>query len=139
MIRRPPRSTRTDPLFPYTTLFRSDRTFEDRLLARPDPVLHLRPDAAADGAEGANGLLEFDLALFLIGGPLRGLDDHAAVEPVERGDADGGDAGALQEIAPRHPSASRRVDRKRVVEGTSGSVGLDPGGRRIIKKNKKTY
>src|SRR3546814_1013599 len=23
MIRRPPRSTRTDPLFPYTTLFRS--------------------------------------------------------------------------------------------------------------------
>src|SRR3546814_19407722 len=24
MIRRPPRSTRTDPLFPYTTLFRSD-------------------------------------------------------------------------------------------------------------------
>src|SRR3546814_3800211 len=38
MIRRPPRSTRTDTLFPYTTLFRSNygnvittRTFEDRL------------------------------------------------------------------------------------------------------------
>src|SRR3546814_8225759 len=26
MIRRPPRSTRTDTLFPYTTLFRSHRT-----------------------------------------------------------------------------------------------------------------
>src|SRR3546814_5404932 len=26
MIRRPPRSTRTDTLFPYTTLFRSDIT-----------------------------------------------------------------------------------------------------------------
>src|SRR3546814_10054719 len=26
MIRRPPRSTRTDTLFPYTTLFRSDMT-----------------------------------------------------------------------------------------------------------------
>src|SRR3546814_10068792 len=25
MLRRPPRSTRTDPLFPYTTLFRSQR------------------------------------------------------------------------------------------------------------------
>src|SRR3546814_18901136 len=25
MIRRPPRATRTDPLFPYTTLFRSDK------------------------------------------------------------------------------------------------------------------
>src|SRR3546814_15041512 len=30
MIRRPPRSTRTDTLFPYTTLFRSpDRTAEE--------------------------------------------------------------------------------------------------------------
>src|SRR3546814_20280721 len=27
MIRRPPRSTRTDTLFPYTTLFRSTRDF----------------------------------------------------------------------------------------------------------------
>src|SRR3546814_8465197 len=27
MIRRPPRSTRTDTLFPYTTLFRSSRFF----------------------------------------------------------------------------------------------------------------
>src|SRR3546814_8093166 len=33
MIRRPPRSTRTDTLFPYTTLFRSDR---DIPRARPD-------------------------------------------------------------------------------------------------------
>src|SRR3546814_4751223 len=32
MIRRPPRSTRTDTLFPYTTLFRSDRIgTEDQL------------------------------------------------------------------------------------------------------------
>src|SRR3546814_5618323 len=27
MIRRPPRSTRTDTLFPYTTLFRSEQSF----------------------------------------------------------------------------------------------------------------
>src|SRR3546814_8583118 len=32
MIRRPPRSTRTDTLFPYTTLFRSGR---DRLPRQP--------------------------------------------------------------------------------------------------------
>src|SRR3546814_5406351 len=32
MIRRPPRSTRTDTLFPYTTLFRSN-THEARLMA----------------------------------------------------------------------------------------------------------
>src|SRR3546814_13903720 len=30
MIRRPPRSTRTDTLFPYTTLFRSDSQIEDQ-------------------------------------------------------------------------------------------------------------
>src|SRR3546814_2102172 len=28
MIRRPPRSTRTDTLFPYTTLFRSSAAFQ---------------------------------------------------------------------------------------------------------------
>src|SRR3546814_20905665 len=28
MIRRPPRSTRTDTLFPYTTLFRSSRAYD---------------------------------------------------------------------------------------------------------------
>src|SRR3546814_2732121 len=34
MIRRPPRSTRTDTLFPYTTLFRSVAVFPlDRLLS----------------------------------------------------------------------------------------------------------
>src|SRR3546814_16364659 len=31
MIRRPPRSTRTDTLFPYTTLFRSDNAQDARL------------------------------------------------------------------------------------------------------------
>src|SRR3546814_10159050 len=36
MIRRPPRSTRTDTLFPYTTLFRSlHRTLGDRI--HPEP------------------------------------------------------------------------------------------------------
>src|SRR3546814_20300418 len=33
MIRRPPRSTRTDTLFPYTTLFRSMRLLPDADLA----------------------------------------------------------------------------------------------------------
>src|SRR3546814_12363405 len=30
MIRRPPRSTRTDTLFPYTTLFRSVQLIDDK-------------------------------------------------------------------------------------------------------------
>src|SRR3546814_10250607 len=43
MIRRPPRSTRTDTLFPYTTLFRS-----------PQPA-GLRRDAVVDGARKGRG------------------------------------------------------------------------------------
>src|SRR3546814_18154542 len=35
MIRRPPRSTRTDTLFPYTTLFRSAGAFRRPRLVRP--------------------------------------------------------------------------------------------------------
>src|SRR3546814_3328565 len=36
MIRRPPRSTRTDTLFPYTTLFRSSYAVYDRPLVKLD-------------------------------------------------------------------------------------------------------
>src|SRR3546814_10292730 len=35
MIRRPPRSTRTDTLFPYTTLFRSDAVAAGAAAAEP--------------------------------------------------------------------------------------------------------
>src|SRR3546814_10283923 len=35
MIRRPPRSTRTDTLFPYTTLFRSLQAGADEVLVKP--------------------------------------------------------------------------------------------------------
>src|SRR3546814_5304926 len=37
MIRRPPRSTRTDTLFPYTTLFRSQGSGRDRALPSHRP------------------------------------------------------------------------------------------------------
>src|SRR3546814_10034127 len=40
MIRRPPRSTRTDTLFPYTTLFRSDGDAAGP--AQPGPVAGAR-------------------------------------------------------------------------------------------------
>src|SRR3546814_2917265 len=56
MIRRPPRSTRTDTLFPYTTLFRSrDHHVEMVLKCQADMIsegLHLReidfPDLIGD-------------------------------------------------------------------------------------------
>src|SRR3546814_3572502 len=51
MLRRPPRSTRTDPLFPYTTLFRSVQTRQRLALRRstvvPADLRHVHPDRAA--------------------------------------------------------------------------------------------
>src|SRR3546814_15847738 len=49
MIRRPPRSTRTDTLFPYTTLFRS--------AAIIDPVLGYLPRIARTSTTAADALL----------------------------------------------------------------------------------
>src|SRR3546814_3839749 len=46
MIRRPPRSTRTDTLFPYTTLFRSGHSPSSTPApARPRRSIELRPAA----------------------------------------------------------------------------------------------
>src|SRR3546814_18604344 len=44
MLRRPPRSTRTDTLFPYTTLFRSARQIE---AGGPISVAHYMAEANA--------------------------------------------------------------------------------------------
>src|SRR3546814_9842949 len=58
MIRRPPRSTRTDTLFPYTTLFRSPDGGHHRALWRgagPLPGAG-RLCAGGQGARGAGGL-----------------------------------------------------------------------------------
>src|SRR3546814_19905940 len=65
MIRRPPRSTRTDTLFPYTTLFRS--AHHRHVLARP-------------GERGIGGAIERPAAR------LRGRDppiEPGAVQAVE--------------------------------------------------------
>src|SRR3546814_9353899 len=68
MIRRPPRSTRTDTLFPYTTLFRSARgrgDISDRnhQLADRAAVAELGDRLAAVGEREAFGDARSDLAL----------------------------------------------------------------------------
>src|SRR3546814_19294887 len=62
MIRRPPRSTRTDTLFPYTTLFRSGSpTTPGAILRRRQPVMnhaeHCRFQAERSLAEAATPTL----------------------------------------------------------------------------------
>src|SRR3546814_17853839 len=122
MIRRPPRSTRTDTLFPYTTLCRSSRD-EDVLLERwRDAVVQLRalvlPDD--DGDPGlpnyGSSFRESDSA------PVPARDLPFGVPPFLGNDAWG---------RARHPP---RRDRKRVVEGKSVSERVDLGGRSILKK-----
>src|SRR3546814_7305154 len=94
MIRRPPRSTRTDTLFPYTTLFRSGRAPRgfpsllpggqadqagarrphprgaDRRIARRE----LQPGRRGEGHLGFAGLMMVDLSLFLIHHPSENWD-----------------------------------------------------------------
>src|SRR3546814_4140215 len=67
MIRRPPRSTRTDTLFPYTTLFRSrgrgERPEEAHLIGEVTEVLH------HGVGEGAEGRADQELGAELLPGP----------------------------------------------------------------------
>src|SRR3546814_16465328 len=113
MIRRPPRSTRTDTLLPYTTLFRAD------------------PIVGAGGLGGFLGILvisrrnrthEGDKSRYAASWR------HFPVVFVED----------IAEFADREFCGVRApLDRKSVVWGKSVSVRVDLGGRRIIKKKMK--
>src|SRR3546814_15083805 len=115
MVSRPPRSTRTDTLFPYTPLFRSilEILLDEHTLA----ALRRRAAIIADH-------LEFHLLTQRLERPVEPADE--AVEFNRRGARAGG------EIGVRAP----QQDRKSVVEGKSVSIRVDLGGRRIIKKKK---
>src|SRR3546814_10812848 len=56
MIRRPPRSTRTDTLFPYTTLFRSEPTARSSDLEPQDEVGAKRRIVSDDGVFVGRGI-----------------------------------------------------------------------------------
>src|SRR3546814_226222 len=99
MIRRPPRSTRTDTLFPYTALFRSPSHIHS--VAQIDAVLqprleraeHLRP-ALAVAVGGAERALILAPAFF------GDLDQGAAVVEAFEGHGDAGAIVGVLELAP---------------------------------------
>src|SRR3546814_17238956 len=70
MIRRPPRSTRTDTLFPYTTLFRSqpDRNpprFRQRLNRSSVPI-HAKFDRSEEHTSELQSLMRISYAVFCL-------------------------------------------------------------------------
>src|SRR3546814_16249153 len=120
MIRRPPRSTRTDTLFPYTTLFRSGvaepgtrrkRTGRPR---EPEPVGHRRLAGAA-GDQPASCLAGQAVH------PIPAAQDHAR----PRGVAGTGEAGGGNRGRPRR-------DRQSVATGTWEPTRVDTGGTRML-------
>src|SRR3546814_20599303 len=121
MIRRPPRSTRTDTLFPYTTLFRSLRA----IAADQDRAAAVTRDMQG-WAERAETAAERDREL---AARAAALDEELAALAAAPPDLKHR-AQALADEA----QAARESDRKSVVEGKSVSVRVDLGGRRIIKK-----
>src|SRR3546814_3377983 len=72
MIRRPPRSTRTDTLFPYTTLFRSLTTLADEAPEALALRAHDHDDGPVDGRQVVDrhvaGHVEADDQRALLGG-----------------------------------------------------------------------
>src|SRR3546814_17568391 len=83
MIRRPPRSTRTDTLFPYTTLFRS-LVLADGAAWQPDRAFVTEPGDGQDGPRlafdaAAFGNMEFGqpAQLEIDGLPVPGIGRHA--------------------------------------------------------------
>src|SRR3546814_15660587 len=64
MIRRPPRSTRTDTLFPYTTLFRSAALGVDLTATsvEVEPAHDVEPADAAQGVAAVAAAISVDLA-----------------------------------------------------------------------------
>src|SRR3546814_13360284 len=112
MIRRPPRSTRTDTRFPYTTLFRSPSAL-DRLIFPLTVAIAPRQ------------LAEFRRLVALSRGqPLAAHRATSRPYRIIRG---------LRVIDALGEGAS---DRKSGVEGKSVSVRVDLGGGRIIKKKR---
>src|SRR3546814_12653863 len=118
MIRRPPRSTRTDTLFPYTTLFRSRG-------GAGEAVADQRRRARGEAARTRRRIQAPPAAVRLLHRP--GLRGGGHALECDRGRDLGGAAG-LSDGAARH----HRLDRTSVVWGKSVSVRVDLGGRRTI-------
>src|SRR3546814_11948482 len=123
MIRRPPRSTRTDTLFPYSTLFRSLVVYGTRVARaggrwnRPRPWRHVA-EVLAMGWEFPDEMAH----------PLNPVGAASAASFSGRGQS--------RARGRSRSYKNTNEERKSVVEGRRVSVRVDIDGRRILIKNK---
>src|SRR3546814_6896679 len=83
MIRRPPRSTRTDTRFPYTTLFRSLEQAVGWVEPTAKPIVRLRPRLRDDGL--TSFAVESRCALPILRSLCTSHDRHSSrLEPILR-------------------------------------------------------
>src|SRR3546814_20163346 len=80
MIRRPPRSTRTDTLFPYTTLFRSGRDLDCRGGRLRDR------GRGGDRGEGGRGICRLVIVVAVVVADQQQDDGDEGYEPQQAGD-----------------------------------------------------
>src|SRR3546814_14168905 len=115
MIRRPPRSTRTDTLFPYTTLFRSlprvevDQLLEKQIVERRDPIEFIRRDTEIDRGRDAAKVRQGKVAF-----GRRAIDNRIDPE-IELG-GDGLDNAGEWVVCAGRKIAQRRSEESRVGE-----------------------
>src|SRR3546814_18188774 len=116
MTRRPPRSTRTDTLFPYTTLFRSrDR---EPIAGARGIDLHLVEGALLEAGEGSDA----ERADRIAGRSRRVVADDEAAQR----------AGAA-DLGPAHDGCDRAADR--TVDGEPAG----PEERRVGKRGGRSF
>src|SRR3546814_15999524 len=122
MTRRPPRSTRTDTLVPYTTLFRSNKSINSGDIS---------------SIEGLSSMDDVDRRILRV---LQEASDLPVAEIAERVGLSPSPCWRRIQKLEAEGVIERRVallDRKRVVQGTSVSVRGDLGGRLSMKKKQK--
>src|SRR3546814_17610265 len=133
MIRRPPRSTRTDTLFPYTTLFRAGH-FHNGFTAGPTaqplppPRARVNPQIWRAASGRAAGLSRRTGGRSGEKQSRRDIVEHRRGFGLDLVDA------IFDEIADRHKADQ---DRKSDGQGKRGLVRVGLGGRRSDKNTKR--
>src|SRR3546814_17075451 len=138
MIRRPPRSTRTDTLFPYTTLFRSKLARQIRRgeLAAPDDDLEADMYEMADDLLEAAGLHWYEVSNWARTPQERSRHNLAYWRGADWWGYGQGEHSHLSGVRwgnVRHPAAyEARVahERRSAVWGKGWVVRVEPGGGR---------